>query len=282
MDISAKHKQADSVAEAIRSIQAEVEVERERKCTLDKDAIRANREELFGLVQEGQGKLDRDAPPKLPGYTAALRQGFEQLDGAIEEHGGAPGGQQRYSAEAREAAKAAHEVEIGLRRLLAERAGDTAIARELKSEAGVGEPLDVNAPMEVHDLGLRQIAALSKEAYQKLLAGRDLDHGRKLKQLVAVIGELKRQLDAGVGRGPKKGETSDAINTALVWLEVTFSRVISYLDEYGARDVADRLRKRVPRRHARRRTDPGTAGGASGDVGQGAGAAGGEGAGGKN
>ena len=214
------------------------------KFTLDRDGIRANREELFGLVQEGQGQVERDAPAKLPGYVAALRLGFDKLDTAIREHGSAPGGQLRYSAETREAAKVAYEVEISLRRVLAERAGDSATARELKSEAGVGEALDAAAPMEVHDLGLRQIAALNKESYQKLLAERDVDHGRKLKQLVGAVGELKRQLDAGVGRGPKKGEATDDINEALLWLEVTFSRVIFFLDEYRAKEACAASKKR--------------------------------------
>jgi hypothetical protein len=174
---------------------------------------------------------------------------------AIKQHGGAVGGQQRYSPETREATKALHTLEVGLRRTLAERAGDSATARELKSEAAVGDPLDPNQPFDVHDVALRQIAALRKPAYQQLLEARDVDHARKLQQLERAVATLKKHLDAGLGRTPKKGEASDEINTALLLIEATLSRTMAFLEEYGAEEVAERLRKRIPRRHARRRGD---------------------------
>lgn len=231
------------------------------KSSLQKHALRAERPELERIITEGNKVLvarkDEEGQRALAILGTLLGAAFSALEDAIQKHGMAAPGQQRYSPAAREASATLFARVNKTRGTVGKRLTRSAIAEEIREGCGIGKDLTADAPMDVLDTARRQRTTLAVPKNKTLLVARGVPVDRMVADLDKLIPALEREIAGGVAKSPRKGEVSQEVQTALLRLDVILSRIATVLDEGDASEAAEALERRLPRtRPGRRSTDP--------------------------
>lgn len=162
--MTSRNHAGSALASLQEAVSAEVtaELAAGRRSTLSRDGIRPNRADLGKLILSGKAHLVAGAPDALPAYATLVDGCFEKLEAKIKEHNAAISGTVRYSDKARAATAGAWDLENALRRKLTDRLGNAPLAESIKRQCGVGTSMSPDAPLQVLDLGHKQLAELRK------------------------------------------------------------------------------------------------------------------------
>ena len=147
------------------------------------------------------------------------------------------------------------EVANGLRKKLTDRAGSSPLAESLEKQCGVGMVVSPEGPLQVLDLGNRQLAELAKAENAALLEARGIAVAPNKARLEKAIAALHAEIHAGPGAEQRKGDARDDVEEQLLGIDVMLSRSAVFLRDYGADAAAEALEKKAVRRHQRRATE---------------------------
>ena len=227
------------------------------RSVLDRDALRLKLGTFTAALQAAAAFLEPGAPAELPGFIFGLEEGRVAYLASSKAHGKAPSGVQVYSAKAKDAAALALVQIADFRTKVGERvAGLTATETETRSKAGVGESPAATAVADVARIGNSQLDLLADPAALELMRHKSVYPERSLARLTPLVKQLDGYIDAGIGTDPRRGAAAVKVNNALLKIQVTLSRAVVFLREFGAKDQATLIDDQLPKRFHRRATDP--------------------------
>lgn len=250
------------VAEIEAAIRAEMEEEKSRGSSIDRDAVRTGaRQTIKKRIIEASGKVQKvsergvrqpDPARKavVQAYATVVDRSIGRLDALIIAHPSKKAGNQRFSKEAHALGAEAYELYAMFRGRFEKRLSTEGEDLEIRTGGSVGITLAHESPLVVRDATARMVATISNPAYAERFKVRDLDAATMLAQLVPGLAVLEAAI--GQDGGTTRGENTVAIEKELVFLDIALERVIVKIEDGLAKEDARGLEAVVPRKAVRR------------------------------
>lgn len=251
--------QAEKVREIETGIRIELAEEPNRGSSVDRDTIRGSFRASFGpklaaaepllrtLDDDDEPVKDDTLVPTLRAFGVLVTESIARLDDLVLAHPTTTIGNQRYSPQAHGAAGPAFRAFTRIRRKVDKRLSNLEVDKRIKVGCSVGATVTPEVPIDVRDRLARMIATLSDKQYADRFKARDIDSAAILPKLRRQFKILDPAVQARPGTPISRGENSDLIDKELVFLDVAFERLVSFLEDHAPEEIAAAIEGLVPR-----------------------------------